>query len=1306
MSLSLSELFAQHQSQNSSKEESHEFEENGGNEGSDGSIGILLTDSNETRNQSITSPERKKSKKRSRSPRKSDHDTADDNNDLTSKPKRIKSESSNDDVKDEIEDEIDEMEDYGDEEEDDGNTKRASNQKFYQNYSESMRVLYKEQEPKRNSKKTLEVVNSALCPPKNERRLPGEDVPSRSLAGRYKPRKKRIQGSSGNTEVSYRLETQDEIQDRVRRMEGYAQRDALRVRWKNRTVDFQSEKDVGDAFWLRAQETLGDKLRSDEKERRMRNKRLKKKELKKEKRVEMERIKEMERNDVLEEDDEVKEQSQLLAQLTQPEIALKQEEDPDHRMNNEVSNESSQKLNYWELGYTMPSRSSINFDFDPSVEKIVQRRSMGTVDTNTNNDSRSKDETRASFTALMKKRDDGESSSRFYFEPNRALISNGKSTFRPGYRSGHIQQLLNMAARSLCGDGGSGSINDIELENQYIRLLCKQHEDETRKNRHYDSTIGADFRKKGFMMTLAEEQGKNMLLYLQNIWDNPRQVAMELGLMDCSQESPIRGNLLTSIKEHSRNKRLQIKKLHRMRPVDWSYENNYDDDSDSGNEDNFGKDAADQIDDKVVGEAITNGGVVDAMTMETSLTIDQKRIYGDSNNDRDALISPTTFYSHIAGTNPPIPQHPFDPSAWIFGPVDRHSKFYHTSVRMDTSIYKIVLATLMKRIGRARFTKHDSISRDTQEQITNLIEEFATVNENKFYLQYTNIIQDPFDSDIPLVEFYRGVNEYCSFMANGFLEMQQEPKKDPDNDDENNLDDELDDLHKGSGMNIIAGKIWEFCQPKIRQNSLLRFPKLRIVFGIALICRSINSSAAEILSRPIDGNCIETPLDLFKEALEDMESKKYIAMSRNFEENSIRAVELEFLLHDAAEFFQEAVELDPTNVEYQLWHIGCLASCLLISSGNKICSNSAHLYPSQMKGTFMDSATLTHEVRPRMKKYKEVRVELATAVKALFALVKYQDSSRAHFGVFSLLEWKQVVGLLVGSQLKTHLKDIHRCHAFNFGKWAHREPTAFLREYKGITENICHASLHAEVLENDPGDVGNWRNFVLSLGPIPEAKDEDWWGKHRSWWGESLLHLTSPDRIGTFGDESALEYLLENLNDEIVEDLPTKVKETTDSLSIPSNTSFIKTQEDDDTDDNQILAWLPTPESVMMEDDEQGKISEEQRARCYANDLPKIEKHIYDNTDGSRLEEPLLQGLSSVSKEVQAYKIFISCHLLGVNDPSVGKFIYSNLLHNCIRSGNAADTVDKNCDDFRILVWLNSMNINITKIVHSMQSML
>jgi len=1340
MSFSLSQLFEQSKSQNSPQKE--ESRDENRNEGIDnGSIDRFLLDS-EQNNANVTS---RKSKKRRRPPSPSNIDNesgggGDGGDDNHKREARIKEEPSNDvknDAETVKEEGVENSEEEEEFDEEDETVDRASNHKFYQNYSQSVQVLYntsKENGGLESNKKALEVVNSALHPSNkksgaNERRLPGDydmdgkanTFPSRSLAGRYRPRKKRVltKIASRKHEVSYRLETQEEIQERVKRMEGYTEREKIRRRWKFRTVNFQEEQDIGDAFWVRAQETIGEKLRSDERERLQRKRKAQKEGLKRKKKEELKKIKELERNDQLEEDDEVKEQSQLLAQLSQPEF--KQEMDP---TTNLESNEPAQKVNYWELGYAMPNKSSITFDYDPPVEKMVQSGIQGAFQT-IQNEKENKDETKGSFSALMVKVDGPRNSARYFFEPNRALISNSKGTFRPGHRTGHIHHLLSMAARSLCGDGGSRSMEDIELENQYIRLLCKQHEDEFKKHQHFDATICAGFRKKVFLTKFAEDQGQNMLLYLQNAWDDPAEVAKQLGIMDSYQESPMRGNLLTTISAHSKTKRLRIKKSHKVRKTDWDFENHEDNEDESDHED--GKEETTiPLDVKVLPEVPTIGGVVDAMTLETSMSLYKKKYFGNFHDDRDALIAPTTFYSHIVGTSPPIPQHPLDPAAWMFGPVDRFSKFYHTSVRMDASIYKIVLSTLVKRIARARISKNHFISRKTQEQIMNLIEEFASINENKLYLQYTNTVQDPSDSDIPLVEFYRGINGYCSYMANGFLET-HEAKNEYDEEEMSDLKNEDGESQRSSEMNLIAGKIWEFCQPKIRQNALLRFPKLRIVFGVALICRSINPSAAEILSSPMDDDSIRTPLDLFKEALEDMESKKYITANRNLEDNSIRAVELEFLLHDAAEFFQEAVELDPTNVEYQLWHVGCLASCLLISSGNKICSKTAHVHPSQMKGTFMDSVRCVHEVRPCMKKYDEVRVELSTAVRALFTLVKYQDSSRAHFGLFSFLEWGQVIGLLVGSKLEKFLNDIHKHHAFHFGGWARKDPTAFLREYKGITENICVASLYAQILENDPGKIANWRNFAICLGPISVAKSDDWWGKDRAWWADSLLHTVTTNTC----DREMIDGLMQNnLLGKLIEAIVTSSNEQELQASIRlynkklekmkerkicEKERKIREYEPMLEDDDQAMDWLPTLETVMVKNEEQVDISEEQRTRCYADELPKMQKNVSDDNDNnnpasaflssismSSADNPTLK-LSSLSTEVEAYKFFISCHLFGVEQPSVREYISSKLFSYCVRN-NSAKVVDENCDEFRVLLWLNLMGIDIEDIIHGIES--
>ena len=1323
MPLSLSQLFEQHKSQSSTKPKKEEveeivkqecnvFEETRTEIDPEKVANIELSFANEKR--------RKRTRKRGRSSPQPAVNSADDDVHKITKIPRIKQKSPSDDTEHESdkvsEDEIVHTEYSGDEtcegEGEDLVIDKTCNRVFYENYAKSAKSFYNIQNvgsEQQSHSEILEVLHSALFPRKSKSELDSgmdrrlacdydseEEVdgpPSKSRRGRYRPRKRysRPKASSGSTVINYQIETQEEVQDRVRRMDGYDENSKLRLRWKTRNVDFQSEDDIGDAFLERAHEHLDEKLRADEKMHRTKERSERKAEKKERRKKESEAMKELERNEFLEEDDEEKEQSQLLAQLSQndPTPTVKE----GHKGSTDSltkSNPSSEKKNYWSEGYAMPKKTSIAYDFDPSVERMVRsgfNRALEAASKSVQENHLTNDNIKISYSSLMHKQYEHRSSSRFFFEPNRTLMSNDNISSRPGYRSGHIHQMLNMSSRFLCGGGGSGTNDEISLENRYLRLLCVRYEDSA-MNHTFDSTICSNYRRNSFLTTFAEELGENMLLYLQNTWDDPAKVAEQFGLLNCFQKSPLRGNLLTNIGFHSKKKKSKMKELHKIRSIDWGYQNNNGVDS---VEEDLQEEREIPTDDKILPDVTTSDGVVDTITIDTSMTIEKKPDFTSSKIDRDAFVSPNTLFIHIAGTIPPTPQFPLDPTAWLFGPIDRYSKFYHFGVKMDSSIYSIILSTLLKRIGRARLSKNESDLLNTQEQILNLIEEFADINENKFYLRYTNSIQDPLDSDIPLVDYYHGVTGYCNYMANGYLETSQSTS---------HL--RLDELQQGSKMSLIAGKIWEFCRQRIRRNALIRFPKLRIVFGLALICRSLNPSASEILSRPIDDEC--TPLNLFKQTLEDMESKNYIAMNRNFDDGSIIAEELEFILHDAAEFFQEAVELDPTNIDYQLWHIGCLASCLLISSGNKV-SDSVHAYPSQFKDTLIKCETVAHEVRPCLKKFKEVRVELSLAVQALLTLAKYQDSPKAHFAVVSMLEWGQVIGLLTGNRLDICLDDINRLHASHFGKWAQHEPATFFRKYNSIPENVCVTSMYAQVLENNPGDIKNWRNFVHCLGPFSETKNYDRWGQDRCWWGDSLLCIETMD-VCDRGPKKAA-----NL---VGKDVLRQLRKAINDCSFSTSTMNISYEKSEKTNSDPNMVWLPTHESIMDQNDDESDISLAQRAMCYAKDLPQSKMNTSGNDrdhasaflsaiQNSSVRNPFLQNLSSLIQEVHVYKIFIFYHLFGSNHPSMRKHIYRNLLCKCTYDENT-ETIVENCDEFRILVWLSMMGINIEDIIKNFDS--
>ena len=1218
--------------------------------------------------------------------------------------KRLKTESTYK-IKHEGESSEEEVEMDEDDEDDEDSHVDMTDDQFYVNYSETAQAFYfssKEEDNLRrqNHPEDFEAIHSALFPSKkrgaltlsNERRLAGDDADgftSKSLTGRYRPRKKKVttKSMSGKKETTYRLETHEEVQDRVQRIEGYAERSILRNRWKNRTVNFQDEKDVGDAFLSRAEQYLGSKLRLEKKQRRIEDNKERKKRRRERKRKEREKAKEQEITDDLEEDDELKEQIQLLALLSQNNntVPKKDDEDSIHH-NGSSSTMPPQALNYWDLGYSMPRKGDISYNFNPSVENMVQNSSMVRNDFK-EDDCMDRSETKASFRALMTQQF-GQRSSRFFFALNRTIITNANNTFRPGYRSGHVQHFLTMAAKHLCSSGWDGNefVNGIALEDRYLRLLCVRSVAKS----DTDVTVCANFRMSGYLTRISDEQGQNMLLFLQNTWNNPTEVLKKLGILNSYQDSPINGNMLTKITTHCHNNRSKIKRLHKICSIKKMYNiTNNDIDIEQGVTE---EESAIVTNDKIVPDATTSGGIADVMTMKSGSTICNKTTPTISQNFRDALIAPTSLYSHIAGTSPPIPQCPLDPTSFLFGPVDRHSKFYHVSVKMDSSIYKLMLSTLMARIGKIRTSNKNHILSKTQKQILELIEEFTDINENKLYLRYTNYIQDLSDMDIPLVEFNRGITGYCNFVANGCHEMCHEYIS-PCNDESNKTCAEDDELLEVSGMNQVAEKIWELCRTKIRRNGLIGFPKLRVIFGVALICRSLPSSAAEILSRPIDNFDFCTPLDLFKYTLEDLETKKYITGIQNHEDNCTLAVELEFIFHDASECFQEAVKIDPINVDFQLWHIGCLASCLLISSGNKI-SAGVHAYPSQKKSVYMSCEGPAHELRQCMKKYDDVRLELSVAVNALFTLAKYQDSAKAHFAVFTLIEWGQAIGLLVGGPLQDFVDDIKRLHDYHFEVWAHKEPASFLRKFSNKEKHSFDISFYAKILENDPGKIENWRNFVLCLGPISKTKEGNCWGQDRRWWGDNLLHIlplttVSNEKNGKY-DSLTIEIMLARLNKVSISIVDSPVTDNTGSNGDNNGNSA-----------RQSIDWLPTRDDIMAQSKIQFDVSKNLRSKCYANDLPRTNHKVFD----SEMDVPpilssdnmSLPKLSSLSQEAQAYKLYIFCHLFEQNHSLVQEHIYYNLFSN-IYSNIGAKTVNDDCDEFRILVWFVSMGIDMERI--------
>lgn len=1089
---------------------------------------------------------------------------------------------------------------------------------FHENYSGIVKALYRgntDQQQSNNKtnphkddtttnddKATLNVIHDALNAPTTRDLLREEDynknndddddkfpVDKYDMVGRYEARKKTVYGLNPSTgrptyrrkDISYRLETPEEIEERVRRIDRSMDRTLFAARWNRRKVNVQMEVDVGNAFATRAERYLKGTLQQDRKRRlreaknaaRKRNRRQQQEEEKaKSRRTSHD---DHDGDDGLEEDGSLAEQNQLLARFTQhleDEDKMKGQRSGRGPVPDMVSSSvpfRDQFDGYWEFGFSKPFKEDLQYNYNPTVEEMIQNSSQQAISDLQDNEERRRERNNSTvgFRALIPTERSG---TFVYFPPNTTRVTNANSTYRPGYMMGHIRQLMAMAARSLCGGPlPPGCVNDNSiLENRYLRLLCVQSRMVDKGSRTEEGLTLATFRNQHFNHMLAEESGRDMLLYAQNIWNNPVDAAVRLGLVTCEHDIPVAGNMLSRIKSTSTTNRTKVSRQYRKAPHAWTHNSTSIMDA---------EDTVDDIDDHGNGssELFLGDGLLDVVSsrgvrgsilkLSTDDPTEKVRRAYRGEEMPDSLLTPNGLYAHIPCTTPPAPNFPLDPPCTVFGPIDRYARYYHKSVRVDDQAAKLILSTLLARLAaQARGSKTVDGSRvhmnETQRQIEAFLIECTTVNENRLFKLYARSFPKSVikTRDVPMVHVYHAVARYCSYVANTGLGVlssspdaivkDEDPEEDIDEDGDEHpakrLEHSKGECFLDLGPHKIAKQLSHFCWERIQRDSLLRFPRLRITAAVARICSNLPPSAAEILSRPLDDDFCRTPLDLFKQTLLHMEANGMISDSSAFDDRpSVHAAELEFTLHESAGVILEAVRIEPLNVEYLLWLVGCLASCLLVSSGNKIGSG-AHLYPSQKVRSLMITTGLSHEVRVRLKKYSAVRMELAGSVRTLFTLAEHQRSSRAHFALVALLEWGEVITLLMDKSSLDVVQEIRKLHTFYVSQWLRQETSLFSLKYAERCKEHRDSCLRARQLENDPGDIRNWRRMVMSLGKLgshsatsvrhidqehrtscpecsllssqrwfdhdlisTEKAHETWWGNGREWWSSSLLNM-------------------------------------------------------------------------------------------------------------------------------------------------------------------------------------------------------
>jgi len=1168
-------------------------------------------------------------------------------------------------------------------------------QKFQKNYDYTLKALF--DASANPTADHLDQIQKAWAPTTSKRYVNW----STDLE-RHKPRTKSKFDAKRKERVVI-TETPEQVRKRMIQYNRKYDRLNHRARWLGRKYDFTKEIDVGGAVERRARRLLAFKIRQEFKEE-CKKERLEE-ERQRDEREKEERRKHEERMQMVEDGNEsIEEQRQVLDRLTQPQTQSQDEKDEALEVD-ESDPRCSQKgkMDYWERGATLPSKAELEFDYFEHDPILTRPPSIQVKD-----DNKDADELKATFSSLTRP-NISYSCQHYYFQPNDEGSYHGRFL--------HWKQTESMAYRYLCSAPKASKGGDPTMENRMMRALQLMTRDSG------DDTHLSQYSWKKSLLSAAVQRGLNIHMFYQKKWTDSEEVARQLDLKDMD---PFGSSFLadrtlhpTTIRVFARERRRRLAKRFGLGNLQWVHNtkvvqeapmeerhnaSEIDQGEHSGNESEgevtLGKTSA-----GVVADAQSNAPQNSSLMASTS-----------QNNNNDVLLFPQSNYIHIPGSRPPCPVLPQDPVGIIFGPSDRHTGYYHYA-KLDHTAYQLCISTLCNRVARLNREGESREIEKVRKQMKLLRDQYLELHDAKVYKRQIAFTKGAI-VDVPLVPYFAAITHTCSMLANGFAETTSGVKfaadeneldglYESDSDDDLYADDKNDSL-PGSGMNEVANKIWKFLNARIDHNGLQRFPEVHIVYALCSIGRVLPKSAAEIFSCPADTKDHPTPLHIMKQTLEYLESKLMLEDTKKGSRRDpsvVRAAELEYLLHDASGTLLECLKMDALNLDYIMWNIACLAGCLLLCSGNYIGSG-ARRYPSTKREALFSplgsrSGSLEHEVRIKMDKFEDTRKELGHAISLLLSLFDHQKGPKVHLAIVSLLEWKEMIALLVGHDLESYCDDITLLHRFHKFQWANDNPSNLSCSWKQLY-GVTPISFLANQLENDPDDISNWRSLVGALGPLgykaPGAEEHrkaceacrylreplilnhnrssNWFGEGRDWWVESLLRIT---------EAKDMKYSATKKQEEVLK----KLEEISSPLVHAPALA-------DDPDDIQLEArnrfgWLPSERELGMDEDAP---SSSERSKLFDDDLPGAEP-MEASSVGENCEDfcaPNTTGPDSVKFQLACYKILILCHLKGSQHP----FVYRHVFWLVRMSKNATvEGVMVDSNAFRSLQWLYSMGLSL-----------
>lgn len=947
-------------------------------------------------------------------------------------------------------------------------------------------------------------------------------------------------------------------------------------------------------------------------------------------------------------------------------------------------------MDYYQQGYTAPRKRDLEFYYGNEHVPLV-KKDIGKNDNYPQ---------LAKFPYIPYNRTSG------IIGPSQYLISNHAAV-----RSHFFQKRTtrNLAAKYLVGCAAL----DPNTDNRLIKMLHRSEVDN-----HFP------VHREQFILYQASEQALDLKFLRSEIWSNKQAVLSQLNI-DCNAPSWVGHSLDPSaVRDTRKAKRAKLMDTYGISPIVERYsdainlttaaesfkEEVNDLESTSGSENCVTSSSTDY-------PASGQSSVATVATEQPQLGIQQKK-----------QIDPSQ-YLYIAGTEPPIPFFPLDEANIVFGKEDPRAQIAR-ACRIERSTYILTTAALLCQLGSARARDDVKKSQEIQDLLISYVERLPALNRKD--PTKTKWLKIKGVNEIAMLPYYQSFMHYFSFIANSGAFYESILKSEGVGDgDEYSLGDERSEIIASTpvSLNILAQRIYEAFEAHHTHHGLKVFPRVHLVFALASIARQLPPSAAEIISRPLNNHT--TPFDLVNQTLVHMENNKMLTDDRCHVKGSItlHVGQVEYFFHEATSMLQKCVEISQFEPEYACWHLALLAGSLVLSSGNKVGSG-AHTLPSSKKVENIEDifsqgekVTPKHEIRKMLPKFHETRRMAASAFRSLVEYSRKRPLSKTSQEICSFLEWKDAVSLLAGPPW-TRGRDgdqwnqIRRLHAHHFFHWTSTSMPSFTISQaissivgRGAAPKSSFLATLAATLENDPGNIQNWRRLVNELGHVGVRVSEEqrtkcencveckrlrdglnvdhsclrekgWWGEERAWWTDQLLSpvvtITTRERRGALVInvcrviEANIKRVGENNNDRcLVPDLAYNLNS--------DDMDWISTSISDEVDSESIAK------------DQQREMAE--RTKSYDSEFPVPFNTFGKAQEGSELNS-LVPNVMSSSTEVCCYKIFLLCHLSGVHCESVLKLTWQ-LAKACVfGKGRLEENESWYC-----LVWLSKRGLCISQIL-------